>query len=67
MIELTDQQASVLKRSNPVRIFIPKSVPDRIALADRANTRRVPRKIASRHIAQHHPSTIAVGLEARGG
>ena len=38
---------------------------DRIALANRTNIPRVLRKIANRHIAQHYPTTVAVGLEPR--
>ena len=128
MIELTDEQASVLKQGFAVRVFVPEldgdvvvvpaasqestesalqetldeirdkaplsrlgrreaaswaregptddssSAPDGaqhlseadcIALTNRTTAARVLRKIASRHIAQCYPTTVAAGLEPR--
>ncbi len=36
-----------------------------ITVANRTSVRRVLRQIANRHIAQHYPTTVAVGLEPR--
>ena len=36
-----------------------------IAVANRTSVPRVLRKIANRHIAQHYPTMVAVGLEPR--
>jgi hypothetical protein len=74
MIELTDEQASVLKQGSPIRVFVPELGADVVVVlaaskesieSVRRSNLRVLRKIANQHIAERYPTTVAAGLEPR--
>jgi hypothetical protein len=74
MIELTDEQASVLKQGAPVRVFVPELGADVVVVlaaskdsieSVRTGNLNLLRKIANRHIAERYPTTVAAGLEPR--